>query len=95
MSKQSILDKLPVVIRELQAARDSQEADWLSGVQSDLSRASEKELPLDLRNKLVILNQKLISPRGYVDTQGSLDMASWANLLDSLSKDLLKTYRVS
>lgn len=94
MSKQGILEKLSVVIQELKIAGDQQEADWLSKIQSELIGLSEQVLPVELRKKLVILNQKLVSPRGYVDTFGNLDMASWANLLDALSKDVRETYKV-
>jgi len=94
MSKQSILDKITIVIRELQLAGDSREVDWLTGVKSDLDLLKEKIIPHNLECSLTELSQKLVAPRGYVDTQGDLDMATWANLLDDLDKDLKKTYNL-
>ncbi len=96
MSKKSILDKMKKIISELKCAGDNEESDWLKDIESELKIVEKQEdLSLELGRKLSDLSQKSIATRGYIDTQGDLDMATWANLLDSLATDLNETYSVN
>lgn len=92
MSKINLLDKIAVVINEIEISGNEKEADWLIGIKKDMSNLDGKKPTPQLRKKMDSLYQKLISPRGYIDTQGELDMPSWANILHEIAKELNDNY---
>lgn len=94
MTKETVLKKLEKVTDELKSTGDTEEVDWLSSLQYDLKSSNKDELSLNFKEKLAELIEKCIAPRGFVDTDGQLDMATWVNLLTELAEDVRTSFNV-